>query len=518
MRIRSSGILLHITSLPSQYGIGDFGPEAYRFADLLALNKQSFWQVLPLSMTDPIYGNTPYDSMSAFAGNPLLISLEMLEKDGLISKNDLESHEPYTHGRVDYPSVTIYKKKLLDRAYEAFKGKSSNDTGSNSENESSNKNDNYQGDIRHDYERFISENSHWLDDFALFSAIKSHFQGKVWSEWPDELRDRKKEATQDMSGRLMDELNKQKFIQFIFFQQWFLLKRYCNSLGIQVIGDIPIYVNYDSADVWTRPDIFKLDGKKRPVFVAGVPPDYFSKTGQLWGNPIYRWGVLRKEGFAWWIRRMEHNLSLFDLLRIDHFRGLVAYWEVEAGRKDAVVGKWVKVPTEDFLTALFRRFPNMPVIAEDLGLITSDVREVISHFDLPGMKLLLFAFGEGVQRNPYAPHNHVKNCLVYTGTHDNNTARGWFEHEAKPDDRARLSKYLGHEITAENVSWELVRLAMMSVADVVILPMQDILGLGEEARMNRPSSRTGNYEWRLLPEQMKLDGNLRELTEIFGRT
>ena len=521
MRIRGSGILMHISSLPSQYGIGDFGTEAYKFADLLASSKQSYWQILPLSLTDPIFGNTPYDSRSAFAGNPLLISPEMLAKDGLIPDHDLEDRPAFSQSRVDYPSVTSYKNKILDMAYKAFNEKREDKNKKNKNNKNNdNKNDENNtniSNIRPDYERFCSGNAGWLDEFSLFSAIKSHFQGKIWSEWPDDLRDRHDDALKGIREKLFDEVEKQKFIQFIFFKQWLSLKSYCNKKGLQIIGDMPIYVNYDSSDVWARPDIFKLDEKKRPLSVSGVPPDFFSETGQLWGNPIYRWDVLQKDGFAWWIRRVEHNLLLFDLLRIDHFRGLVAYWEVEAGRKDAVIGEWVEAPAEDLLSALFRRFPNLPVIAEDLGLITPDVREVIRRFDLPGMKLLLFAFGEGLPRNPYVPHNHVKNCLVYTGTHDNNTARGWFEKEAKPEDKKRLSRYIGHEITADNVSRELVRMAMMSVADVAILPMQDILGLGEGARMNLPSKKVKNYEWRLLPDQMKLDDWVREMTEIYSR-
>lgn len=497
MKSRGCGILLHITSLPSPFGIGDLGPSAYRFADLLAGEGQSFWQVLPLGPTDPVFGNTPYDSGSAFAGNMLLISPEMLQRKGLLSPDDLRNPPDLPQNRVDYPRVIDYKRRLLERAYSAFLASEMNKSC--------------------EFIRFISQNSTWLDDFCLFSAIKAHFQGKSWSRWPEPVRDRHDEALKQMNDLLREEIEKQKFQQFAFFGQWLSLKGYCSQKGLKIIGDMPIYVNHDSPDVWTRPDIFKLDAEKNPVSLAGVPPDYFSATGQLWGNPIYRWDVLEKERYAWWISRLEHNLKLFDLIRIDHFRGLVSFWEVKAGQKTAVEGEWIKVPTEDLLNVIFRRFPNLPLIAEDLGHITPDVREVISLFDLPGMRLLLFAFGEGVARNPYAPHNHVKNCVVYTGTHDNNTARGWFEHEAKPEDRERLNKYLGREIRAEDVSLELMRMAMMSVADTAILPMQDVLGLGEEARMNRPGLTSGNYEWRLLPEQLKLDARLREMVEIYNR-
>ena len=502
MRTRGCGILLHITSLSSPYGIGDLGPSAYSFADLLAENLQSFWQVLPLGPTDPVFGNTPYDSSSAFAGNPLLISPDLLLKDDLLSADDLKTQLDHPKNRVDYPLVIDYKRKLFNKAFATFREK---DRAGERIDEGC------------DYRKFCSQNGSWLDDFALFSAIKSSFQGKTWSRWPEPIRDRKAEDLLKMRDLHHDEIELQKFLQYTFFKQWSFLREYCNGKGIQIIGDVPIYVNYDSPDVWTRPGIFKLDAEKNPISVAGVPPDYFSKTGQLWGNPVYRWDVLQKERYAWWVRRLEHNLRLFDIIRVDHFRGLVSYWEVKAGQKTAVDGEWIKVPTEDFLNTLFRRFPNLPMIAEDLGIITPDVREVISSFGLPGMRLLLFAFGEGMPENPYVPHNHVKNCVVYTGTHDNNTARGWFEHEARPEDRQRLFKYLGREVSAEQVSLEFVRMAMMSVADTAILPMQDILGLGEEARMNWPGRTKGSYEWQLLPEQLRLGPWLREMTEIYHR-
>lgn len=527
MRTRGCGVLLHITSLPSPFGIGDLGDSAYCFADLLAESRQSFWQVLPLGPTDPIYGNTPYDSRSAFAGNPLLISPQMLFRDGLLTKEDLDGHPSFPDGRIDYPAVAMYKENLLEKAYAFFKAEIIEGAKQFNKNYEDNKNSDFRDEAeaaggserlksRCFYDRFIEDNAFWLDDFALFSAAKSHFHGHIWSRWPEELRDRHHDALMKMKSDLSDEIEKQKFVQYAFFRQWSLLKSYCNSRGISIIGDMPIYVNYDSSDVWTMPEIFKLDEDKRPLAVAGVPPDYFSESGQLWGNPIYRWDLLREDGYAWWLRRIGHNLQLFDMLRIDHFRGLVAYWEVQAGKKTAVDGEWVKVP-DDFFNALFRHFPSMPMIAEDLGFITPDVREVLNRFDLPGMKLLLFAFGEGMQANPYAPHNHVKNCVVYTGTHDNNTIRGWFEKESTIYDRQRLFCYLGREVSSEQISWELVRMAMMSVADVAILPMQDILGLGEEARMNRPGQIEGNYQWRMLPEQMKMDQRLKELTEIYGR-
>ncbi len=506
MRVRGSGILLHITSLPSSYGIGDFGPTAYRFADLLAENKQCFWQVLPLGPTDPIYGNTPYDGRSVFAGNSLLISPEILSKDDLITKNDLDNHPNFPEVGIDYPSTMKYKDNILKAAHKSFHDKGWNDKGLK----------NLDSPNWFSYDKFCHENALWLDDFALFSAIKSHFDGHEWSSWPDDLRDRDAEALRDIKLDLHDEIEFQKFIQYIFFRQWTNLRMYCRSKAIQIIGDMPIYVNYDSSDVWANPRFFKLDNEKKPEAVSGVPPDYFSKTGQFWGNPIYEWDVLKHDGYSWWIHRLEQNVKLFDIIRIDHFRGLVAYWEVPAKMKTAEVGTWINVPS-DFFSVLFKYFPNLPIIAEDLGFITPDVREVINRFNLPGMKVLHFAFGETMAENPYVPHNHIKNSVVYTGTHDNNTSRGWLEKEASSDDKRRLSSYIGKEISNEDGPWDLIRLAMMSVADIAIIPMQDILSLGEEARMNRPGQIKGNYQWRLLSEQMRIDSRLKEMTLTFGR-
>jgi 4-alpha-glucanotransferase len=310
-----------------------------------------------------------------------------------------------------------------------------------------------------------------------------------------------------------------KFGQYLFFAQWRALKNYCNERGIQVIGDIPIYVSYDSVDAWANPGIFKLDGDKRPVVVAGVPPDYFSAEGQLWGNPVYDWDALRRSGYAWWIERLRHTLTLYDVIRIDHFRGLVAYWEVPAYEKTAINGRWSQVPTDDFFNGLFKRFFNLPIIAEDLGIITPDVRETIKRLDFPGMKVLLFAFGEDNPMHIYLPHSYERNCVVYTGTHDNNTVRGWFDQEAGQEDRGRLFRYIGREVAADEVNWELMRLAMMSIANMAIAPMQDILGLGQEARMNRPSVAQGNWEWRLVPAQLTetVTRRLRSLTETGGR-
>ncbi len=495
---RGSGILLHITSLPSSYGIGDLGPWAYRYAGFLAQAKQSYWQILPLNPTSPAYGNSPYSSLSAFAGNTLLISPDLLLEEGWLTREEIEPIPSFPEDRCNYTGVLPYKEGLLEKAYQRFRATPK---------------------ARDRFEAFCSSQSAWLDDFSLFVVIKRHLQGQIWNQWPRDLRDRKRESVQAMEGRYREEVEKEKFLQFLFFKQWCAFKEHCNRKGIQLLGDLPIYINFDSADVWVNPLIFKLDEEKNPSFVSGVPPDYFSSTGQLWGNPVYHWDKLRETGFEWWIDRMAHHFRSFDAVRIDHFRGLVAYWEVPAGEETAVKGRWVEVPVRDFFKALLKRFFHLPIIAEDLGLITPDVREVLHQFGLPGMKVLLFAFGEDHPMHPYLPHTYERNCLVYTGTHDNNTIRGWFEKEASPDDKRRLFRYLGRQVPDDEIHLELIRLAMMSVARISIFPMQDLLGLGEEARMNRPGATWGNWEWRLRPGELTeaITGKLLEMTEIYGR-
>jgi 4-alpha-glucanotransferase len=394
--------------------------------------------------------------------------------------------------------VVPCKERWLERAYQQFKTA---------------------GKDRGFFEDFCSEHAFWLEDFSLFVVIKKRLAGKPWDEWPKALRDRDPGSLQTIRSECRDELEKEKFWQYLFFKQWASLKAYGNQKGIRLFGDLAIYVSFDSADVWANPQLFKLNEEKRSTFVSGVPPDYFSKTGQLWGNPVYRWDVLKETGFAWWIERLAHHLRLYDAVRIDHFRGLVAYWEVPSGEKTAIHGTWVNAPVEDFLKVLVHRFPKLPVIAEDLGLITPDVREIMNRFGIPGMKVLLFAFEEDNPQHPYLPHNYDRSFLVYTGTHDNNTARGWFETEATPEDKTRLFRYLGRKATPEDIHWALIRLAMMSVANLAILSMQDLLGLGAEARMNTPSTTQNNWQWRLSSGQItpSLSQRLREMTEIYGR-
>ncbi|MDD5382897.1 MAG: 4-alpha-glucanotransferase [Candidatus Margulisbacteria bacterium] len=478
---RGSGILLHITSLPSQYGIGDLGSGAYQFADFLAQTGQSFWQVLPLNPTDQASGNSPYSNISAYAGNTLLISPELLIEDGLLGQRELENSPDFPEGRCDYSWVIPYKNKILESAYLKFR---------------------QNGKFRNDYENYCANNVEWLDNYALFVVIKKHFGGKAWSDWDHKLRDRDAGALKDMRKEFAAEVEKEKFLQYLFFKQWFALKKYCNDKGVQLVGDIPIYVNYDSVSVWVNPELFKLGQDKRPAFVAGVPPDYFSQTGQLWGNPVYRWEALQKTGYDWWQKRIEHNLKFVDILRLDHFRGFVAYWEVPVAEKTAVRGHWEKAPAEEFFATLKKHIPNLPLIAEDLGLITKDVKDVMKQFDFPGMRVLQFAFYEDKPDHPYLPQNYIENCVVYTGTHDNNTTKGWFENETNGRDRERISHCLGHGAAVDNIHWELVTLAMKSIAKMAVFPMQDILGLGAEARMNVPGVPGGNWEWRLLPSQL----------------
>lgn len=494
---RGSGILLHITCLPSPYGIGDLGRGAYKFADFLAKCKQSYWQILPLTPADYVDEHSPYNCMSAFAGNKYLISPELMVREKYITKSDLKHIPDFPSRRVDYRRITIFKNRIFERAFEHF----------------------CRTKKRHrEYERFCRRNIIWLDDFAFFLALKHHFHGEHWVRWPKPVRDRRSAVLRTLRKSLKTEINREKFLQFVLSRQWYALKSYCNRKNIKIIGDIPIYVDFDSVDVWSHPEIFNLGKDKKPIVVSGVPPDYFSANGQLWGNPVYRWRVLQKTGYRWWVDRIRHNLALFDLVRLDHFRGLVASWQVSSRARTAKNGKWVKAPAQYFLNRLQRELIRLPIIAEDLGTITQDVHTVIRRFGFPGMRILLFAFGDDA-RNPYLPHNHVKNCVVYTGTHDNNTVRGWFKNEASPEQVRRVFSYIGKKVTMRNVHQEFVRLAMMSVANTAIIPMQDILGLGSEARMNRPASTEGNWQWRLLPGQLtpSVAHKLADTTQTYGR-
>jgi 4-alpha-glucanotransferase len=492
---KRAGILLHISSLPSDFGIGDFGPAAYKFADFLARAGQSCWQVLPLNPPAPVRNNfSPYNSSSAFAGNTLFISPQLLYKNGLLNKKDIRNKPVFPETRVNYRLVSAYKEKLFNLAYEHFKCNSA-------------------------YQKFCEENQFWLEDYAIFTAVSRHFRNRLWSRWPAELRDHKSSALKAVKIQLADAINREKFLQFVFFEQWWDLKSYCHKLGIAFIGDIPFYVAFESADVWSHPELFKLTKSKRPRFVAGVPPDMFSRTGQLWNNPVYNWDRLKKTGCRWWLKRFEHNLNLFDIVRLDHFRGFAAYWQIPAGSASAAGGKWVTGPGEHFFKKVFARFPVSAFFAEDLGRITPDVRALRDKFNLAGTKVLQSGFGENFATSTHNPRNLIKNSVLYTGTHDNNTIRGWFKNEADSGQKKRLFDYLGNKVSADRINWALIKLALGSVSNTVIIPMQDILGLGEEARMNRPATIKGNWQWRLKGGKFdsRIANKLKKLTETCGR-
>ena len=488
---RCSGILLHITSLPSKFGVGDFGPAAFEFVDSLEQAGQTLWQILPIN--PPSFGNSPYSCTSAFAISPLFASPELMLRDGLLEDYDLESVPEFSSNRVQYSFVLDFKIQLLSKSYDRFKENIDKD----------------------EFKKFCVDNSYWLEDFCLFSALKNHFGGRSWSEWPEDIK--RRNAVHHYTDSLREYLEREKYFQFVLFYQWKELQKYCRNKGIRGFGDVSLYVNHDSADVWAHPELFKLDQELNPVVVAGVPPDYFSETGQRWGNPIFDWNFLRKNNFVWWIERMKHNLDLFDLVRIDHFRGFLAAWEIPVNDSTAVNGQWQECPGVEFFSVLLNEFKSIPVVAEDLGVITQDVRDAMARFGFPGMKLLIFAFDGDILQNPYAPENHVKNCVLYTGTHDCNTMRGWFEEELSDESKVKLENILGKKVCANTIAEEMVILAMSSIADTVILPMQDVLGLGSEARMNCPGIAENNWEWRLLPGQWSTDIVLADKTKSYGR-
>jgi 4-alpha-glucanotransferase len=494
---RASGILLHISSLPSKYGIGDFGPDAYRFTEFLVRTRQSYWQVLPLNPSAPVKNNySPYYSSSAFAGNIFFISPELLYREGFLAGKDVRNRPSFSEARVSYRLVGSYKKKLFDKAYERFEHSTKVS----------------------DYERFCEENKSWLEDYATFVALHQHFNGRSWIKWPAELREHKRSALKPVKTKLAYVINREKFLQYVFFKQWRALKNYCNERDIKLIGDISFYVAYESSDVWANPGLFKLTKGRKPRFIAGVPPDLFSRNGQLWNSPVYDWRALGNTGYQWWLGRIRYTLNLFDIVRLDHFRGFVAYWQVPAGHKTAVKGKWVGGPKESFFNTLFKQISPSYFIAEDLGYITSDVRKLIEKFHLAGTKVLLFAFDKNPATNPHCPDNYVKNTVVYTGTHDSNTVKGWFKNEACSKQKRRLFDYTGHKVPAGQVHWEFIRLAMSSVSNTVIIPMQDVLGLGQQARMNKPSTVKDNWRWRLTPHQSNINcEKLAKMTEIYGR-
>lgn len=471
---RGAGVLLHITSLPGDYGIGDLGKEAFHFADMLDKCRQRYWQILPLNPLG--FGDSPYSSFSAFGGNPLLINPDKLAKDELLDPSWLNQFRVKESSQVDYLTAKKVKQQIFDRAYTNFL-----------HNEHPHLDEAFKG--------FCNHEQHWLNDHALYVAIKNYYPTS-WDQWPEEYKYQYPEDIEQFVNENWHEIEKEKFLQFLFHRQWIDLKTYCNQKGISIIGDLPLYISYDSVDVWMHPEYFKMDENKQPTGVAGVPPDYFSQTGQLWGMPVFNWAKIKEEGFEWWINRVQRNLQLVDQLRIDHFRGFSSYWEIPSNETSAVNGHWEPGPAYEFFNVLGERLEGLPIIAEDLGEIDQPVYDLRDHYQLPGMKVLQFAFGDDMPHTIHAPHNHTRNFVVYTATHDNNTTKGWFRNLDKAT-RKRIQLYLGKKITAANCHQELIRLAYASVANTAIVPMQDLLGLGEEAIMNRPSYAEGNWKWKL---------------------
>jgi 4-alpha-glucanotransferase len=497
---RASGILLHPTSLPGRFGIGDLGREAHAFLDALAETGQRWWQMLPLGPTG--YGNSPYQSYSSYAGNPLLVSPEALADDGWLKADDWHDYPVLADDRVDFDAVHAAKDRLLRRAFERFRA-------------------NHLG-----FEDFLHVHAHWLDDYALFQALKESHHGAPWYEWEPELVRREPAALREQRAALAESIRYYEFVQYAFDQQWKALRGACEAQGVRLVGDLPIFVAQDSADVWSRPDLFQLDEHGRPTAVAGVPPDYFSEDGQLWGNPLYKWDAHAAEHFAWWIARMKASTDRVDLVRLDHFRGFEAYWEVPAEAPTAAKGRWALGPGTAFLEALREGLDGLPLIAEDLGDITAEVEALRDRFNLPGMRILQFAFGTESTTEHHMPHRFVNHCIVYTGTHDNDTTVGWFTSqdvntvqsaEDIEAERKFALRYLGTD--GSEIHWEMIRLALASVADTAIVPLQDVLGLNGKARMNVPGRAEGNWAWRFRAEQLDAQARhrLADMTAVFSR-
>ena len=491
---RSSGIILHPTSLPGLDGIGDLGPEAYLWVNYLADAGCSHWQVLPLGPTG--YGDSPYQCFSAFAGNPYLVSPTLLLDEKLLSREDLADRPEFPADKVMYGEVIQWKIKLLDRSYAHFKKSTSRS-------------------IKKEFQDFVAAESSWLDDFALFMAIKESNGGVSWKDWPSPLRQREAQALEDFESENADSIMRHKYRQFLFFRQWNKIHQHAKSKGISIIGDVPIFVAYDSADAWSHTELFFIDKKGQPTVVAGVPPDYFSPTGQLWGNPLYRWDVHKKTGYAWWIQRMQAALKIFDIIRLDHFRGFAGYWEVPYGNPTAEIGKWVKGPGDALFKALEKELGELPIIAEDLGEITPDVFELRDQFSLPGMKILQFAFGSDAD-DAFLPHNYPVNCVAYSGTHDNDTSLGWYKN-APESEKDLYRRYMAR--SGEDVSWDLIRGVWSSVACMTLAPMQDFLNLDSEFRMNYPGRPSGNWFWRVVPTALspKLQERIFEINFLYSR-
>jgi len=519
---RSGGILLHPTSLPGRYGIGDLGPQAYRFVDWLASTRCKLWQVLPLGPTG--YGDSPYQCFSAFAGNPYLISFDALIEDRLLTEEDFADLPNFNASRVDFGLLIPWKLDLLQKAFSRFSSLSGRSVATDVEGRALSNAE----ALQKEFDYFCARNAAWLDDYALFMSLKEENGGGAWNGWDSSIRKRKQSAMDKARRKHAADVQRYSFYQFLFFRQWNKLRAYAHERDIRIIGDIPIFIAYDSADAWANPGLFFLDEKSLPTVVAGVPPDYFSPTGQLWGNPLYRWDVHKETGYAWWLDRFRAVLNLVDIVRLDHFRGFAGYYEIPFGAKTAETGRWVPGPGSDFFKVLDETLSDsqtasleLPIIAEDLGVITPDVVELRDGFQLPGMKILQFGFDSA--RNPFLPHNYPTHCIAYTGTHDNDTALGWFETAPEPEKKFAL-RYLNIQPCdtsdpSQSFAWDLIRAVWSSVAVYAITPMQDALSLGTEARMNFPSKLGGNWEWRIREEDMnkELAERLRELNGLYLR-
>lgn len=500
---RSSGILLHPTSLPGRFGVGDLGADAYRFVDWLNSAGQRLWQIMPLGPTG--YGDSPYSSFSAFAGNTNLVSPEELVKDGLLAESDLQGLPDFPAEKVDYGKVIEFKRRLLETAFGNFKTRADES-------------------LRGDYRGFLGFAQLWLEDYALFAALKDEHKGEPWHTWPAGLARREASALAEAREKFAKQIEAHKFFQYAFFRQWLRLKKYCYERQVQVVGDMPIFLAHNSADVWAQPHLFKLEEDGSPSVVAGVPPDAFSETGQLWGNPIYDWERMRADGFGWWVDRVRETLKLVDVVRLDHFRGFAAAWEVPAEHETAEHGRWVEAPGRDIFNAMRAAIgEDLPIVAEDLGTITPDVHRLRDEFRFPGMRVLQFAFG-GDPHDTHLPHEFTRASFAYTGTHDNDTVVGWFEarsrdgaSEAERRERENCLKYLGTD--GAEINWDFIRAAQMSVAVVSVAQLQDVLGLGTEARMNVPASAQGNWAWRFRAGALtnELAARLREMTAMYGR-
>lgn len=491
---RASGILVHPTSLPGPFGVGDLGPATCHLLDFLAAGKQKLWQVLPLGPTG--YGNSPYASLSAFAGNPVLISPEWLVEDELLTAGEIAAHPEFAAQRAEYGSVVPWKMALLETSFNRFRSQTNTP-------------------IHGEYEAFCTAQQGWLDDYAFFAALKDVHGGVAWVDWEERLARRDPDALAAARERLGDAIEFQRYIQFLFFRQWARVRAAARERGISIIGDVAIFVAHDSADVWAHPELFQLDEHGQPLVVAGVPPDYFSPTGQRWGNPLYRWDVLADSRYAWWVERIRQARELLDIVRLDHFRGFYSYWEVPGDSETAIGGRWVPGPGEALFTAIRDALGDVPFIAEDLGQITPGVNRLRERLQFPGMRVLQFGFGANA-KNQHLPHNFDHNTVVYTGTHDNDTTRGWFETRAGHE-RSHPLKYL--DCDAHDIVWEMIRAALASVATLAVVPMQDVLDLGTEARMNFPSRADGNWEWRCTDEQFAptVAKRLANLSSLYGR-